>query len=242
MSHASNEIGIIDVNTNRYTPLNATPGRHPPRVTAPDMVYVGRSLYIFGGQTHTGTHSQEMWRFDIDGTSWVQLSGGLPPLQLSITPSQQSISGAAAEKAAIASAAVAAIVQPLWPEPRAYHRMASSTTDERIFMFGGVRCPPRQAGDISQGRATGSFFNDMWQYTIRTHRWTKLVPASDAVPRKRSSHTMTFALNALWVFGGQNGRGVLMDDMWRFSLDDSKWTKIETRTFEQTALPTPRSF
>ncbi len=208
LSPFSNELGSYDVNTNRYTAINAIPGRHPPRLQAPDMVSVGRSLYIFGGQTHTFGYSSELWRFDLETTVWHALPAGAP------SP----------------SSAGGSVGPQLWPEARAYHRLAhsGSIADDRLFLFGGVKSVSVVPGELAAPRSVSSFFNDLWVYSVRTHRWSRVVPQSEAVPQRRSSHTMVCAANALWVYGGQNSRGALLDDLWRFSLDDYKWTKIET--------------
>lgn len=120
--------------------------------------------------------------------------------------------------------------------------LATSWTDNagNFWLFGG-----------SFGSYSGFFFNDLWEYTPCTGKWTWVsgsntrnaigvygkqgVPASTNVPGARADAvSWTDKSGNLWLFGGDVyqpgapsdtlGTAVLLNDLWEFNTTIAQWT------------------
>uniref|UniRef100_UPI00358FA4E7 leucine-zipper-like transcriptional regulator 1 n=1 Tax=Myxine glutinosa TaxID=7769 RepID=UPI00358FA4E7 len=68
-----------------------------------------------------------------------------------------------------------------------------------------------------------------------THRWRRLPPCDEFVGARRSKHTVVAYKDAIYVFGGDNGKNML-NDLLRFDVKDCSWG----RAFTTGAPPAPR--
>ena len=74
----------------------------------------------------------------------------------------------------------------------------------------------------SKSASPGSCLNvDFSTYTA-THQWTKMVECAEFVGAKRSKHTVVAYKDAMFVFGGDNGKSML-NDLIRFGVKDKSW-------------------
>lgn len=112
------------------------------------------------------------------------------------------------------------------PPGRARH--SADAGDGGVWIFGGrVR-----AG--SSGPYT--LFNDLWRFDPETRAWTE-VPSMNTGPSPRYNASLTYdpARRALWVFGGNIATSALtpnaVHDLWRFDIDEARWTEIETPSY-----------
>ncbi|KAK2950705.1 hypothetical protein BLNAU_14376 [Blattamonas nauphoetae] len=86
-----------------------------------------------------------------------------------------------------------------------------------LFMFGGH-------GMDSNGEENR--LNDLWQFSIERNRWTKLVPLSEDMPAGVKGAAMILLHQQLHVFGGRFSDESVSNELWVFSLVESKWTHL----------------
>uniref|UniRef100_A0A8C4H583 Leucine zipper like post translational regulator 1 n=1 Tax=Dicentrarchus labrax TaxID=13489 RepID=A0A8C4H583_DICLA len=67
------------------------------------------------------------------------------------------------------------------------------------------------------------------------HRWRRLPPCDEFVGARRSKHTVVAYRDAIYVFGGDNGKNML-NDLLRFDVKDCSWC----RAFTTGTPPAPR--
>eukprot|EP01130_Rhizamoeba_saxonica_P003090 TRINITY_DN1334_c0_g1_i2.p1 TRINITY_DN1334_c0_g1~~TRINITY_DN1334_c0_g1_i2.p1 ORF type:complete len:382 (+),score=82.78 TRINITY_DN1334_c0_g1_i2:689-1834(+) len=90
---------------------------------------------------------------------------------------------------------------------------------ENLWLFGG-----RTSIDDSDYR----LFNDLWHYeTVYSNRWIKEYFPKDAVipPARYGAASWSDSSNNLWILGGRDETQIL-DDIWKYNIDEKKWTKI----------------
>eukprot|EP00826_Nyctotherus_ovalis_P036419 TRINITY_DN3224_c0_g2_i6.p1 TRINITY_DN3224_c0_g2~~TRINITY_DN3224_c0_g2_i6.p1 ORF type:complete len:296 (-),score=49.63 TRINITY_DN3224_c0_g2_i6:47-934(-) len=85
--------------------------------------------------------------------------------------------------------------------------------------------------------------NDLWCLAAENpdmegHVWTLVRPLGTAVPERRYGHCMASYRNGVYVFGGSSDfiaglkTRVVLDDMWKYSIEDNQWRKIETSKYK----------
>ncbi|XP_014464890.2 leucine-zipper-like transcriptional regulator 1 isoform X2 [Alligator mississippiensis] len=67
------------------------------------------------------------------------------------------------------------------------------------------------------------------------HRWRRLPPCDEFVGARRSKHTVVAYRDAIYVFGGDNGK-TMLNDLLRFDVKDCSWC----RAFTTGSPPAPR--
>ncbi|XP_032074268.1 leucine-zipper-like transcriptional regulator 1 isoform X3 [Thamnophis elegans] len=67
------------------------------------------------------------------------------------------------------------------------------------------------------------------------HRWRRLPPCDEFVGARRSKHTVVAYRDAIYVFGGDNGK-TMLNDLLRFDVKDCSWC----RAFTTGTAPAPR--
>eukprot|EP00057_Strongylocentrotus_purpuratus_P026721 XP_011681195.1 PREDICTED: leucine-zipper-like transcriptional regulator 1 [Strongylocentrotus purpuratus] len=68
------------------------------------------------------------------------------------------------------------------------------------------------------------------------HRWRQMPECDEFVGARRSKHTVVAYNDAVYVFGGDNGRKNMLNDVLRFDVNDSSWG----RAFTTGSPPAPR--
>uniref|UniRef100_A0A452QSQ1 Leucine zipper like post translational regulator 1 n=1 Tax=Ursus americanus TaxID=9643 RepID=A0A452QSQ1_URSAM len=56
------------------------------------------------------------------------------------------------------------------------------------------------------------------------HRWRRLPPCDEFVGARRSKHTVVAYKDAIYVFGGDNGK-TMLNDLLRFDVKDCSWCR-----------------
>ncbi|XP_068154668.1 leucine-zipper-like transcriptional regulator 1 homolog [Drosophila tropicalis] len=75
---------------------------------------------------------------------------------------------------------------------------------------------------VSPGSYSCNALNvDFSSYTA-THQWTRMLECAEFVGAKRSKHTVVAYKDAMFVFGGDNGKNML-NDLIRFGVKDKSW-------------------
>jgi leucine-zipper-like transcriptional regulator 1 len=87
----------------------------------------------------------------------------------------------------------------------------------------------------SSSSSTNSFTLDFQPFEV--HQWKRLIECelNDFVGARRSKHTVVAYKDAIYVFGGDNGK-IMLNDLLRFDLKDKSWG----RAFSCGSPPAPR--
>jgi hypothetical protein len=99
-------------------------------------------------------------------------------------------------------------------------RTGSSLTlvNNKIYLFGGLDAQ-------FQGH------NDLWEYNIRSNRWTQIIPANLSAPMPVGQHLAIFQYYQGNFYVGYGERGIQVDfgfatGLWKFNLNDKTWTAL----------------
>ncbi|KAF2753127.1 galactose oxidase [Pseudovirgaria hyperparasitica] len=105
--------------------------------------------------------------------------------------------------------------------PAARARHTSVSARNKMFIFGGEDGQGKPVDE--QGR--------LWVYDPATTSWLFLDPPPDTkFPSPRAGHASTASDdgNVIFIHGGRDADGKLLDDTWAFPLDHGKWTRLST--------------
>ncbi|KAH7832180.1 putative kelch repeat and BTB domain-containing protein 5/10 [Monocercomonoides exilis] len=91
----------------------------------------------------------------------------------------------------------------------------------RLFIFGGIGV------DLVTG--VKEVKNDIWEYSITDHSWSKMKPLSSLKPLGRSGCYTKILHKNLIVVGGRMSDGSVSNQIWVFSLMSWKWKIASTR-------------
>ncbi|CAG9320027.1 unnamed protein product [Blepharisma stoltei] len=106
------------------------------------------------------------------------------------------------------------------PSARSHHVM--QVIEGNIYIFGGD--------------AKGSKLNDLWVFDPETEVWEILFPDGD-VPTPRSHHSSGAQGNVMYIFGGIDQSGVLLNDLYQFDATSNVWKVIKSSNLN---LPSAR--
>uniref|UniRef100_A0A1I8NYL6 BTB domain-containing protein n=1 Tax=Stomoxys calcitrans TaxID=35570 RepID=A0A1I8NYL6_STOCA len=99
-------------------------------------------------------------------------------------------------------------------------RMSHSSSSMRGTSSRG--CLANSSKSVSPGSYSCNALNvDFSTYTA-THQWSKMLECAEFVGAKRSKHTVVAYKDAMYVFGGDNGK-TMLNDLIRFGIKDKSW-------------------
>ncbi|KAH7820600.1 uncharacterized protein MONOS_3607 [Monocercomonoides exilis] len=106
-------------------------------------------------------------------------------------------------------------------KPPALYDFGMCEHSGRLFIFGGVGV------DLESGQREVK--NDLWQYSIAQHKWSKMKPLSALKPLGRSGCFTKILHKNLFVFGGRMSDTSVTNEIWVFSLMTMRWRCVSTR-------------
>ena len=76
-----------------------------------------------------------------------------------------------------------------------------------------------------------SGFNDLWHFSSTTGAWNeiKLDRPGTLIPSPRYNHAAAVVNSEMFVFGGNNGSDVCLNDLWKFNMRKGKWSIVSSR-------------
>lgn len=107
-------------------------------------------------------------------------------------------------------------------------------SQQRKVMSAGSISIRGQKSSSSNSFNSNMFNVDFTTYTP-THQWTKTLDCAEFVGAKRSKHTVVAYKDAMYVFGGDNGKNML-NDLICFGVKDKSWG----RAYATGSAPAPR--
>ena len=161
------------------------------------------NLWLFGGKGYASSGStgelNDLWKYAPSAKTWTWVSGSSSPNQLSMGTS-----------------------------PGARHdSVAWIDSTGNLWLFGGVGYGPTNTlGEL----------NDLWKFNLGTQQWTWVngsnqvnqlgsygsQPGTRGMPGARSSANAWFSSGigtsgSLWLFGGLEGAGNYLNDLWQYT-------------------------
>lgn len=121
------------------------------------------------------------------------------------------------------------------------HEKFNITTWDPVVYVAGDSPAPRQGHSavlhsnllyIFGGKGAGALhYNDLWTFSLATHKWTQILCPEMSKPRPRAWHSACVSGDHMYMFGG----GMCMmnacshyNDMWMFSFIHRNWTRVYT--------------
>jgi hypothetical protein len=67
-------------------------------------------------------------------------------------------------------------------------------------------------------------------YHLKKKEWEKVKYSTKEVPLPRASHSaaLSESYENMYIFGGYNNIKNQLSDLWKFNIENKKWTEIET--------------
>ncbi|XP_014086570.1 leucine-zipper-like transcriptional regulator 1 homolog [Bactrocera oleae] len=94
---------------------------------------------------------------------------------------------------------------------------SSCRSSGAVCMYDVVSCKSISPGSYSMNALNVDFSSYM-----ATHQWSKMLECAEFVGAKRSKHTVVAYKDAMFVFGGDNGK-TMLNDLIRFGVKDKSW-------------------
>lgn len=101
------------------------------------------------------------------------------------------------------------LVIPQHSQPPARHSHAAVELNGRMYVLFG------QDG-------SGNFFEDLWSYDPVNNTWDEITPAGPS-PTARAGHSAVVIDNAIYVLGGEDENGTILDELWRYDPGTNAW-------------------
>ncbi|RYD63939.1 MAG: hypothetical protein EOP84_33160, partial [Verrucomicrobiaceae bacterium] len=103
------------------------------------------------------------------------------------------------------------------PAARAFAGSGADPSGRRFFVYGGASYGPGLKDCIA--------FDDLWVYSERDSRWTK-VEARNEGPSGRSRPSTWLIGHTFYVFGGVSEKFVTRNDLWALDLQTLQWKRL----------------
>ena len=204
---------------------------------------LGDAMYIFGGMAHTGSPTNDLFKFEPLSMAWTSMamSGDVPAPRFShaftaVGDALYSFSGTTGAaysdeffKFDLGTSTwtkldAAAGVLGLPPTPRVDSKFG--VLDGSLYLFGGLT-------------ESDGYSNQLFQFSEDVG-WADLTPdASGQLPKARSRHGFAPNDGALYVFGAISDEGRL-NDVFRFSVKDVSWARLDTVPQVSGSVPSER--
>ncbi|KAJ2719811.1 hypothetical protein GGI07_004980 [Coemansia sp. Benny D115] len=199
--------------------------------------FIGRTMFVFGGQNAQGRYDENLYAFNMGNHTWYKVPMKGPPLAgrkgHSTAPvgSKLYVFGGTSDgyffndlvsfdvRAAAKSGPHWDFTSPLpanpqqAPAPRAGH--SCSVYPNSIFIFGGMnseRC-----------------FNDLWEYSLDNHTWTLVTP-NGATPPARYGHASAVVDDCIVIMGGRTLRGEPLNDFFAYKITSQRWYTFQVNS------------
>jgi hypothetical protein len=106
--------------------------------------------------------------------------------------------------------------------------MTHDPVDQKLYIFGGIT-------DIKQ--------NDIWEFDLKTQRWTEIHAVSNFYPSPRSGSFILRLKNKpkILLFGGDTSYGPIVD-LWEFDINYQSVMYIQWELLKYSGTPPPRAY
>ena len=99
------------------------------------------------------------------------------------------------------------------PKPCSRHSHTAVVTGTKMLIFGGES-------------PVYGVLNDTWKFGFKSHEWKKIEPMSCNVPISREMHSASVHDSIMYIIGGRDVNGNVLDDIWKYDEKRREWTKV----------------
>ena len=209
-SQANNVLQSTAATQGHPSPFNTPRGLYEPAM----WTDLAGNFWLFGGVPNLGFGTSDLWMYNPVTTEWTWVSG----------PGVTDQTG---------TYGVQGVPSPTnIPSARGWGCITWTDQNGDLWLFGG-----------SARDSTGIYgrYNDLWRYNIEGAQWTWMsgtgysnqpanygamgVPDPNNVPTGRDETNCGWvdANNNLWLFGGFDSIGGLLNDMWKYDISTNMW-------------------
>ena len=205
-------------------------GTTPPARALGSAIYdpLGNRVIVFGGRTGS-TYLNDLWAFDLDTLSWVELvAQGTPPTRRRGHNAIYDPMGHRMVSWAGQGSGSGAFFDDVWaldldsnqwqdvspvasPPGRYGSTSVFDPVGNRLVSFGGFS---------DQGR-----FDDVQAFDLESQTWQNLAPEVGPVKRCLLSSAIDLAARKMIIFGGQSTEQSRRNDLWVFDFATNSWTE-----------------
>jgi hypothetical protein len=109
------------------------------------------------------------------------------------------------------------------PDARSFHSAIYDPTAKRMLIFGG-----RQASLSGSVEANTKVMNDVWSYSTESNSWSQVVTTNSPPARYLHAAAYDSKRNRMLIFGGKDGTGTRLSDLWALNFSDMSWSQVTT--------------
>ncbi|CDW54197.1 Kelch 1 and Kelch 5 domain containing protein [Trichuris trichiura] len=239
------EVWIMNPHTESWRPLQTT-GTIPENLASHAMVRIGYSIVLFGGSGYPfGTHlSDDLYILSLRTGVWRRYASvGNAPMPLygqAVTAHEKKLYVIGGTDGSFYCMDVHVIdfdqPHPSWvklssdhsgnEQPKPRYRHEATWYKNALYIFGG-------------GTGTSSFkLNPLPVFDLETRQWKKLSAHPDPIygyPVRRRAFGFVRYKDVVYLCGGINETN-LLNDVWRFNLQTSSWSRLKCRLPYETAF------
>ncbi|PVU85709.1 hypothetical protein BB560_006941 [Smittium megazygosporum] len=220
-----NDLVKLDSETFEATLINAN-GYIPDPREGHASAFIGRTMFVFGGELDNGNCDDNLYAFNIGNEMWYkvpisgpQLSGRKGHTAISVGSSffvfGGTVDGYYLHDLAYFNVRLAATEGPTWnfvhsegkyPMGRAGH--TCNFYNDKLYIYGGM------CGNLC--------FNDLWSFSISEKKWEQIL-LRGATPPARYGHASTLVDDCIFIMGGRTIDGTAITDFFAYKISSQRW-------------------
>ena len=206
----------------------SVPGRYYLQSTAHDVT--GDRVFVFGGFSDPNRYTHDLWSISSDGWNWSDLEVQNDPPEITNATMAYSGQDDCLYLFGGRNMTSGELSADLW----------RYVIEEAKWELTGTGGPPAREHSTMVYDRDGMLvlfagwdgtdaLNDLWTYNVSTKAWSETPEhGSWPVPRYHLAADCVPTLHRMIVFGGMDGSGARLGDMWAYSVRTGDWTKVNT--------------
>jgi N-acetylneuraminic acid mutarotase len=233
---------IYIYNIKELTAWDKNHNTDPSPRTSHASVCIGKSVYLFGGDSYS--LSNDLWCYDFEGGGsprCIQAEGEIPmPRRYHVMTHHggclyvfggEISQGATRGQGSVHDFHRYDIVKNTWKEihskesPLTRYDSTIETVKNMLWLFGGTS--PR------------NIFNDLWRFNVNCMEWDQICYSNGAFPRTRARMTSCVIDSSIYYFGGYRDDRELCNELWEFQTETYTWRLLNIPNHHG-CVPIPR--
>ncbi|KAJ1643355.1 hypothetical protein LPJ64_004861 [Coemansia asiatica] len=215
--------------------------------------FIGRTMFVFGGQDASGKYDESLYAYNTGNTTWYKVPMRGPPLAgrkghttVSVGSNLYIFGGTAdgyfLNDLVSFNVRDAADKGPFWKfdnlAPPA-SLLSNGSSDGALQKVSESLAPPPRAGHSSSvyldsifvfgGMDSERCYNDLWEYSLDSHVWHQVTP-NGATPPARYGHASAVVDDCIVIMGGRTLRGEPLNDFFAYKVSSQRWYTFQVNS------------
>ncbi|KAJ1813070.1 hypothetical protein LPJ75_003351, partial [Coemansia sp. RSA 2598] len=250
-SGLNNDLNTMDTTTWEVRHIEAVGSIPSPR-EGHAATFIGRTMFVFGGQDVSGKYDESLYAYNTGNTTWYKVPMRGPPLAgrkghttVSVGSNLYVFGGTAdgyfLNDLVSFNVRDAADKGPFWkfdnvapPSP------SSGNSDGALQKVSEPLLPPPRAGHscsvymvdsifVFGGMDSERCYNDLWEYSLDTHAWRRVTP-NGATPPARYGHASAVVDDCIVIMGGRTLHGQPLNDFFAYKISSQRWYTFQVNS------------